>query len=590
MAARLPRLIGTALRLAWDVDRRALVALLACQAAAGALEAAGLLATTATITAVISSGDIVARLRDAAPSLTLLAVAVGARAGLGIAVVYLSQRLSPLLNRKAEWLLLEAVSGAELEAYDHPGFTQQFDQAAQGAQQMRTLLSHSQDVIAAAASFAAAASVITYLHPILLPLLLLGAIPRGVAAVRAAQVEYQSNIETRNERIMLSHLRWRIADDWSANQMRAFTLAPHLLRIYQRHADKVQHVTQRGAARAAKMSIVGALLGGVAAGLVWGAVCWLLASGRMSVAAAGTAVIALRGISTAIGGIVGAGTSMYGTGLYMDHWQQFLEYAGGHRMTHRRGTEVVHRPRRFRAEKVGFTYHGKDTPAVDGVDLDLDVGRIVAVVGENGSGKSTLANLVTGLYLPTDGRVTWDGHDTRDLAPEAAWKNICYLTQEVVRWPLVARENITHGQERADHDAALPRALAASGADEVVTSLKHGLHTMLAHEFMGGTELSGGQWQRINIARAFYRDGTLLVLDEPTSALDPRAEHRIFAGLREQSRDSAILLITHRLANVAVADEIIVLDHGRVLQRGTFTELIESDGLFAELWHLQQDR
>ncbi|NUS57212.1 MAG: ABC transporter ATP-binding protein [Streptomycetaceae bacterium] len=590
MATRLPRLVGTALRLVWDVDRRALLALLACQVAAGVLEAAGLLATTATITAVIASGDVLARLRDAAPSLCLLAGAVGARAGLGVAVVYLSQRLAPQINRKAEALLLEAIASAELEAYDHPGFVAEYDAADRGAQSMRTLLTHSQDVIAAAASFAAAASVITYLHPVLLPLLLLGAIPRGIAAVRAARIEYQTSTETQHERVLLNNLRWQIADEWRANQLRAFTLAPHLLAVYEKHADKVQRITQAAAARAARVSILGALAGGVAAGLVWGAVVWLLATHRMSVAAAGTAVIALRTVSTSLGGIVGAGTSMYGTGLYMDNWQQFLDRAGGHRMELRRGGDELPKPRVFRAEGVGFTYQGRKKPAVDGVDLEVPVGKIVALVGENGSGKSTLANLLTGLYMPTTGRVTWDGRDTRDLAPRAAWKHICYLTQHVVHWPLVARDNITAGQPRVDHDAAMARALAASGADEVVAGLEHGLHTSLAHEFMGGTDLSGGQWQRINLARAYYRPGVLVVLDEPTSALDPRAEHRIFKGLREQAQDRAVVLVTHRLANVAFADEIVVLEHGRVRERGTFDELVKAEGLFAELWQLQQDR
>ncbi|WP_436778299.1 ATP-binding cassette domain-containing protein [Yinghuangia sp. YIM S09857] len=590
MALRLPRLIGTALRLAWGSDRKVLVALLACQVAAGVLAAAGLLATTATITAVISTGDVVARLRDAAPALTLLAVAVGARAGLGIVVVYLSQRLTPLLARKAETMLLEAVAVAELEAYDHPRFLALYNTADRGAQSMRQLLTHSQDVIAAVASFAAAASVIAYLHWLLLPLLFLGAVPRGVTAVRAARIEYRTSTETQHERVLLANLRWNIADDWGANQLRAFTLAPHLLDVYQRHADKVELLQRRSALRTARVSAAGALCGGLAAGLVWAAVCWLLATDRMSVAAAGTAVLALTTVSGSLGGIVSAGTSMYGSGLYMDQWDAFLRQAGGHRMSLHRGSNVVDQPSRFRADSVSFTYHNRDTPALDGVTLEVQVGNIVALVGENGSGKSTLANLLTGLYLPTKGAVTWDGHDTRTLDPHHGWRQICYLPQDVVRWPLVARDNITAGQQRPDHEHALAHALAASGADEVVAELKNGLRTSLAHKFMGGTDLSGGQWQRINLARAFYRAGRLLVLDEPTSALDPRAEHKIFMGLRAHAHDRAIVLVTHRLANVALADEIVVLDHGRVIQRGTFDELKAKPGLFRELWLLQQDR
>ncbi|UGQ09138.1 ABC transporter ATP-binding protein/permease [Yinghuangia sp. ASG 101] len=599
MAARLPYLMRKALRLGWDADRRVLIALLLCQLAAGVLEAAGLMATTSTITAVISSGDIGERLRDAAPALTVLALAVGARAGLGIAVTYLSKRLMPMISRKAETLLLEAATKAELAAYDHPSFMHAYEAADHGVHQMRRMLTQSQNVIAATASFVAASTVIAFLHPLLLPLLLLGAVPRGVAAVRAARIEYESMVRTRNERHILAVLGWNLSDKWGASQLRSSTLAPHLLARYERVGDRVQRVVQEAATREAKVSVTGALAGGLAAGLVWGAVFWLLATDRMSVAAAGTAVIALRTVGTALGGIVTAGTDMYAIGLYLDDWDRFLTQAGGHRMSARRGTRVITRPRRFRAEGVTYAYAAEasdndsghpERRALDGVDLDVEVGRVVALVGENGSGKSTLVNLLTGLYLPDGGRITWDGHDTRDLDPEEAFRYVAYLTQDVVRWPLPFRSNITLCQPRPDHDAALAFALEASGSDEIAASLPRGLDTLLSQEFLGGTMLSGGQFQRINLGRVFYRDSPLLVLDEPTSALDPRTEHKIFTRLREHAADRAVVLVTHRLTNVAHADEIVVMERGRVAERGTCAQLLKNDGLFAELWRLQTER
>jgi ATP-binding cassette subfamily B protein len=130
----------------------------------------------------------------------------------------------------------------------------------------------------------------------------------------------------------------------------------------------------------------------------------------------------------------------------------------------------------------------------------------------------------------------------------------------------------------------------ASGAGEVVDELRSGPNTLLSSHMFGGVELSGGQWQRVAIARAFYRRAGLLVMDEPTSALDARAEHRIFTGLRALARNQAVVMVTHRLANVAIADRILVLDHGRVVQSGTFSQLTQEDGLFRELWELQNDR
>ncbi|MFF7245776.1 ATP-binding cassette domain-containing protein [Embleya sp. NPDC008237] len=589
MAARLPRLIIRAMRLAWRADPGALIALLVCQVLAGLLEAGGLLATTGTITALISSGDVADRLREALPSIVLLASAVGLRAVLGIAVVGLSARVTPRLTRESEWLLLQAASRAELAAYNHPGYQDRWDAADRGLQSMRGLMPQSQDVLAACASLIAAASVLTILHPVLLPLLLLGALPRGVAAVRGARVEYLTTLRTQDERRLLNMLRWHISDQRWADQVRACTMAPYLLNRYSIAAERVQRVTQAGAWTTAKIGLVGAAVGGLAASLVWATLAYLLSTGRMSVAAAGTAVIALRTVGTALGGLVVSGSRLYSVGLYLDDWARFLDEAGGHGM--KRGTLAPSSPLVVRAENATYHYPGKATAAVDGVDLEVRRGRILALVGENGSGKSTLSRLLCGLYLPHEGRITWDEIDITDLDPHAAWAHLGYVPQEIARWPLSARLNINLGQPRADDVAALDRAAAASGADDVIAGLPRGLATLLAREWWGGIDPSVGQWQRFGIARALYGQPGLICLDEPTSALDPRAEHRIFAGLRGIARDSAVVLVTHRLANVAVADEIVVMESGRVVQRGAFEELLaDKDGLFAELWRLQQDR
>ncbi|NUR05362.1 MAG: ABC transporter ATP-binding protein [Streptomyces sp.] len=217
-------------------------------------------------------------------------------------------------------------------------------------------------------------------------------------------------------------------------------------------------------------------------------------------------------------------------------------------------------------------------------------GEVLALVGENGSGKTTLGKLLARLYLPTGGAVTWDGTDTRDLNAHAAWSRVAVVPQDYAEWPMTARENITLGQPTPAGDTAVSQATRASGADEVIANLRSGLDTLLAREWWGGQQLSGGQWQRVALARAFHRPAGLLVLDEPTAALDPRAEHRIFTGLRELAADRAVVLVTHRLANVAVADKVAVLDHGRLVQYGSFTELRETPGAFRDLWLLSNDR
>lgn len=589
MARRLPQLVRRALGMAWHVDRNAVIALLACQVLSGVLEALGLLAMTGTITAIIASGHINERLHQAVPSLALLASAAGARAVFGIAITGLSMRMAPRISREAELRLLDAATHAELTAYDHPGYNDRWDAADRGVEVSQDMLNQSQNILAAAASLIAAAAVLTSVHPVLLPLLVLAALPQAIAGVRGARLNYLASLDTMKDRRLLSVLRWNLVDKQHADQIRSGTMADFLLGRYRAAGARVDAATDRAAWRAAKMSLIGSLAGGLAAGAVWAALLFLISTGRISVASAGTATFALRSVASGLRGIIGYGAIIFRTGMYLDDWSDFLDEAGGHRIT--RGDAIPTGPAVVRAKHLTYTYPHADQPALLDVSLAVRRGEVLALVGENGSGKTTLSKLLSALYLPDSGSITWDDADTRTLDAHAAWARVAVVPQDYAKWPLTARDNITLGQPRTDTpDTAVHTAAHASGADDVVTSLRSGLDTLLAREWWGGQELSGGQWQRIALARAFHRDAGLLVLDEPTAALDPRAEHRIFTGLRELAADRAVVLVTHRLTNVTVADKIAVLDQGRLVQYGTFTQLRDAPGLFHDLWVLQNDR
>ncbi len=588
MARKLPQLVRRSLALAWRADRPSVVGLLLCQVLSGLSQAFGLLATTGTITALISSGRVAERLWAAWPSLTVLAAAAGMRAVLGIVVNWLSARLAPLMSQEAELMLLDAAVNVELAAYDSPGFNDRREAAERGAQVSQDLIREGQDLLSATASLAAGAGVLTALHPVLLPLLVFAGLPQGVAQVRAARVSYLAAMEMVGHSRMLSVLRWHMADTHAADQIRSGTMARFLLGKYRKITDRVNASERRAVGRGARTALVGAAAGGLASGLVWTALMMLLGSGRMSVASAGTAVFALRTVTASVQSMVGCGARMFRTGMYVDDWSRFLDEAGGYRL--RRGHALPAAPVEVRADNLVYRYEGADRNALDGVTLTVRRGEVLALVGENGSGKTTLSKLLTRLYLPTSGVVRWDGVDTREVDPLAAWQRVAVVPQEYARWPLSARQNITLGQPAPPGDAAVWRACEASGAHEVVRGLRSGLRTLLAREWLGGEELSGGQWQRIALARAFHRPAGLLVMDEPTAALDPRAEHRVFSGLRAIATDRAVVLVTHRLTNVTIADRIVVLDHGRVVQQGTFDELVAVPGLFRDLWSLQNDR
>ncbi|MCM2579731.1 ABC transporter ATP-binding protein [Streptomyces meridianus] len=585
MASRLPQLVRRSLALAWRVDRRATIGLLLCQAVAGVMQALGLIAIAGTLTALLSSGDIFHRLLQAWPSVALLAGASGVRALLGITVSWLSSRLGPMMSREAEQMLLTGCAQVELCAYDEPDFNRDREAADRGAQVTGNLIDEGQDLIASGASFLAGAVVLAGVHWVLLPLLVAASLPQALAQVSAARVRYLANLRSNGDQRMLSVLRWHIYTKDAADQIRAGTMADFLSGRYRQTVARINREDRAAADKGARMSLVGALCGGVGSTIVWAAVVWLLATSRIRVGHAGTAVFALQTVGQSVRGLVAVGARAVRTGLYMDDWSGFLDKAGGFRM--RRGERRPEPPKKIEIQSVSHRYAGKDRNALSDVSLTLRRGEITALVGFNGSGKSTLSKLVSGLYLPTDGQVLWDGSPTGDADPQALWQQVALVPQDYAHWPLTVRENITLGQPSPRGDAAVREACEAAGADEVVDELGAGLDTLLAREWLNGEELSGGQWQRIALGRAFFRQAGLLVLDEPTANLDPRAEFRIFQRLRDLAQDRVVLLVTHRITNVAVADRIVVLDEGRIVQEGTYPELAEQGGLFQQLLSYQ---
>ncbi|MFI2415697.1 ATP-binding cassette domain-containing protein [Streptomyces sp. NPDC018947] len=588
MARRLPSLVRRSVQMAWRVDRGATIGLLVCQIGTGILAALGLLAVTGTITALISPGDITERLWDAAPQLAIIAAATGLRAVLGITVVWLTGRLRPVLGRAAELTMIKAALGAELAANNKPGYNDAYDIADRGAQVTPDLVEEAQAVLAATATLAAGATVLTVLHPLLLPLLFLACLPQAAAYVRSARVIYLAGLETSGRRRMLGKLRWHMAYQESSEEMRACLAGPFLIGRYRRLAASVNAAEREAANTGAWMGLAGAVAGGVASTAVWAALLWLLASGRMGLAAGGGAVFALQTATGSVRGIINGGARLVRTGWYVQDWQNFLDNAHGQAMADSRGTTpVTTAPERFEVRNVTYRYDGAPKDSLSNVSLHVRRGEIVALIGENGSGKTTLSRLLCGLLLPTEGDVAWDHASTTDLDPWGAWEHVALVPQKFTYLPLTMRDNITLGQGDTS-DAALLAACEASGAAEMLPGLRSGLNTLLTSEWFGGQQLSGGQWQRIVLTRAFHRQAALLVMDEPTAALDARAEHRIFAGLRELAKDRAILLITHRLTNVALADRIVVLDQGRIVQEGTYTQLTQQPGLFQTLWELQR--
>jgi ATP-binding cassette subfamily B protein len=247
-----------------------------------------------------------------------------------------------------------------------------------------------------------------------------------------------------------------------------------------------------------------------------------------------------------------------------------------------------------RFEAVGYRYPGGRDDVLAGLDLELTAGTSTALVGVNGAGKSTLVSLLCRLRDPSAGRITVDGVDLTGFDPRRWQRMVALMPQDPVRYPVSAYDNIAFGslEHRQDRDG-VEECAARSGFADVVAGLPDGWQTVLARELPGGVELSGGQWQRLALARALFatRHGArLLVLDEPTAALDARSEARFYAGFLDLSQGLTTLLISHRFATVRRADVICVLDGGRVTERGSHEELLAADGSYAQTYRLQAAR
>jgi ATP-binding cassette subfamily B protein len=244
--------------------------------------------------------------------------------------------------------------------------------------------------------------------------------------------------------------------------------------------------------------------------------------------------------------------------------------------------------RGFEFEDVGFRYPGSERWAVRHLSFTLHAGEVLALVGENGAGKTTLVKLLTRLYDPVEGRILLDGHDLREYGLEALRGSMGVIFQDFVRYNLSAGDNIAVGKIDARSDRArIERAAKRSQADEVIAKLPGGYQQMIGKRFKDGVELSGGEWQKIAISRAYMREAAVLILDEPTAALDARSEFEVFQRFKELSSGKTAILISHRFSSVRMADRILVLAEGHIEAAGTHDELLAQSGRYSELFELQ---
>ncbi len=567
---------------------RVLVAVLALQVVAAVAITAQVLAVERVLTAILA----VAQDPDAIGRLWLPVGLLAAATATSTIAAALQSNVERLLGAKVEastWRdVLATATAVDLARFEDPAFFDRLQRIETNALYRPYQVTQGLVIVAGGllASLGLGAALLA-LHPAVLPLLLLGGLPLVLTSRRESRLEFEFAVrQTPNER-MREYLTLLQTGRDEAAEVRAFALAPELGRrldaLYRTYfADLRRHIGRRS--RLVTLGNLGAALA-LAATLV--VLVLLVADGAVTVSQAGAAIVAIRMLASQVQAISTGIRLVFESGLFLDDVDEFLALD----VPSADDEHLPDPPETFgtlAAEGLSFTYPGSTRPAVDGVDVVVRAGEVVALVGENGSGKTTLTKVLAGLYRPTGGVVRWDGVDAAQYRAQALRRRVTVIFQDFVEYAFSAADNVAIGRpDRAPDLARVREAAAAAGIDGVLAGLPAGYDTPLSREFPGGQDLSGGQWQRVALARALYRDAPLVVLDEPTSAMDPRAEHDLFASLRAVLAGRSAIIVSHRFSTVRSADRIYVLAGGRVAEHGSHDELMAANGLYADLFRLQ---
>jgi len=507
---------------------------------------------------------------------------------LGRVVSLIDSLLSERVSNASSVRLMQHAAKLDLEDFEDAEFQDQLERARRQTSGRMTLMgqlfSQAQDIVTVV-SFAA--GLIIY-APWLIVLLLLALVPAFLGEAHFNAQSYSLDYARTPERRELDYVRQTAASVETAKEVKIFGLNTFLIDRYVRLATDFYAANRRLALRRANWGGLFTAMGTIGYYLAYAYIVWRTLTGEFSIGDLTFLAGSFRRLRTLLEGLLASFSSTAGQALYLDDLFSFFEVKP--EILSPDDPRPFPQPIRqgFVFEDVGFRYPGAERWAVRHLSFTLNAGEVVALVGENGAGKTTLVKLLTRLYDPDEGRILLDGHDLREYDLDALRGNMGVIFQDFVRYNLSAADNIAVGRiEARDDRARIERAASRSQADEVIAKLPAGYEQMIGKRFRNGVELSGGEWQKIAIARAYMREAEVLILDEPTAALDARSEYEVFRRFKELSHGKTAILISHRFSSVRMADRILVLADGKVEAAGTHEELVSRPGRYAELFELQ---
>jgi ATP-binding cassette subfamily B protein len=582
-----------ALELVWATSRPLTVALALLTLVAGILPAGiayvGALIVDAVVAAIAAHGETgTANLADVLGYVALEGILVAALSGTQRGLSTCQSLLRAQLGQRVNEMILEKALTLELRHFEDSEFYDKLTRARREAStRPLSLVMRSFGLVQNAIALVSYGTLLWQFSPWAVVVLLVAGLPVFVAEAKFSGDAFRLFRWRSPETRMQMYLETVLAREDHAKEVKLLELGPLLL---DRYRTIFRKVFKEDRALTIRRDTWGFFLGLISTLAFYAAYAWIAMSavrGHITLGQMTMYVLLFRQGQAAVSASLAAIGGMYEDNLYLSTLYDYLdtpvdEAAGT-------ATEGPAPEDGVRFEQVSFTYPGAGEPAVDDVSFHLQPGQSLALVGENGSGKTTLIKLLTRLYAPTAGRITLDGLDLARWSPAALRRRVAVIFQDFARYQLKVGENIGVGDvEHFADEARWREAAELATAAPFVDELPAGYQTQLGKWFKDGRELSGGQWQKIALARAFIREGAdILVLDEPTAAMDARAEAQVFEQFRELARERMVILISHRFSTVRMADQILVVQGGRILERGNHDALMGLGGHYANLFALQ---
>ena len=582
-----------ALELVWSTSRPLTVALALLTLLAGVLPAGiayvGALIVDAVVAAIAAhSASGAVELTGVLSYVVMEGLLVAALAGTQRGLSTCQSLLRAQLGQRVNEMILEKALTLELRHFEDSEFYDKLTRARREAStRPLSLVMRSFGLVQNAIALVSYGTLLWQFSPWAVLVLLAAGFPSFIAEAKFSGDAFRLFRWRSPETRMQMYLETVLAREDHAKEVKLFGLGPLLL---ERYRTIFQKVFKEDRALTIRRDTWGFFLGLISTAAFYAAYAWIAVSavrGQITLGQMTMYVLLFRQGQAAVSASLAAIGGMYEDNLYLSTLYEYLDTPvdtpAGSASAGPDPADGV------RFERVSFTYPGASEPAVRDVSLHLRPGHSLALVGENGSGKTTLIKLLTRLYVPSSGRITLDGLDLAEWNPAALRRRVGVIFQDFARYQLKVGENIGAGDVTHFEDEARWREAAElATASPFVEELPEGYQTQLGKWFRGGRELSGGQWQKIALARAFIREGAdVLVLDEPTAAMDARAEAQIFAQFRELARERMVILISHRFSTVRMADQILVIQGGRILEQGSHEALMQLDGHYAHLFALQ---